>query len=89
MRREMFQTVSRYVDVSENILLFGDSNLSDRNNEIVFKAVHKYIHQTKIFSFNWYLIYIKIHITGATSLAHWISILFSYNTTMLIPLFDL
>ena len=47
MRREVFQTVSRYVDVSENVLLFGDSNLSDRNNEIVFKALHKYIHQTK------------------------------------------
>ena len=46
MRREMFQTVSRYVDVSEKVLLFGDSNLSERNNEIIFKAVHRYIHQT-------------------------------------------
>ena len=45
MRREMFQTVSRYVDVYEKVLLFGDSNLLERNNEIVFKAVHKYIHQ--------------------------------------------
>ena len=50
MRRQMFQTVSRYVDVSEKVLLFGDRNLSDRNNEIVFKAVHKYIHQIKRFS---------------------------------------
>ena len=50
IRREMFQAVSRYVEVSENVLLFGDSNLSDRNNEIEFKAVHKYIHQTIRFS---------------------------------------
>ena len=50
MRREIFQTVNRYVDVSEKVLLFGDNNSSDRNNEIVFKAVHKYIHQTKIIS---------------------------------------
>ena len=49
MRREMLQTVSRFTDVSEMVLLFGDSNLSDTNNELVFKAVHKYIHQTKRF----------------------------------------
>ena len=50
MRREMLQTVSRFTDVSEMVLLFGDSNLSDTNNELVFKAVHIYIHQTKRFS---------------------------------------
>ena len=50
MRREMLQTVSRFTDVSEMVLLYGDSNLSDTNNELVFKAVHRYIHQTKRFS---------------------------------------
>ena len=50
MRREMLQTVSRFTDVSEMVLYFGDSNLSDTNNELVFKAVHRYIHQTKRFS---------------------------------------
>ena len=50
MRREMLQTVSRFTDVSEMVLLFGESNLSDTNNELVFKAVHRYIHQTKRFS---------------------------------------
>ena len=55
MRRGMLQTVSRFTDVSEMVLLFGDSNLSDTNNELVFKAVHRYIHQTKRFSSgNWY-----------------------------------
>ena len=47
MRREMLQTVSRFADVSERVLLYGDSNLSDTENELVFKAVHKYINQTK------------------------------------------
>ena len=28
----MFQTVNRYVDVSETVFLSGDSNFSDRNN---------------------------------------------------------
>ena len=51
MRREMLQTVSRFADVSETVLLYGDSNLSDTNNELVFKAVHRYIHQTKRFSY--------------------------------------
>ena len=50
MRKEMLQTVSRIADVSETVLLYGDSNLSDTDNELVFKAVHKYIHQTKRFS---------------------------------------
>ena len=45
MRREMLQTVSRLIDVSEMVLIYGDSNLSDTNNELVFKAVHRYIHQ--------------------------------------------
>ena len=55
MRMEMLQTVSRFADVSETVLLYGDSNLSDTNNELVFKAVHRYIHQTKRF-FIWKLI---------------------------------
>ena len=50
MRREMLQTVSRFGDVSERVLLYGDSNLSDTDDELVFKAVHKYINQTKRFS---------------------------------------
>ena len=50
MRREMSQTVSRFADVSERVRLYGDSNLSDTDNELVFKAVHKYINQTKRFS---------------------------------------
>ena len=49
MRREMLQTVSRFADVSERVLLYGDSNLSDTDNELVFKAVHKYINQIKRF----------------------------------------
>ena len=50
MRKEMLQTVSRFADVSKTVLLYGDSNLSDTNNELVFKAVRRYIHQTKRFS---------------------------------------
>ena len=50
MRRAMLQAVSMFADVSETVLLYGDSNLSDTNNELVFKAVHRYIHQTKRFS---------------------------------------
>ena len=50
MRREMLQTVSIFADVSETVLLYGDSNISDTNNELLFKAVLRYIHQTKRFS---------------------------------------
>ena len=87
MRREMFQTVSRYVDESEKVLLFGDRNLTDRNNEIVFKAVHKYIRQIKRFSPS-NCDTIKIHMTGTTSLAHWISILFYQSPLILTELFQ-
>ena len=38
MRRDMLQTVSRFADVSETVLLYGDSNPSDTDNEQVFKA---------------------------------------------------
>ena len=40
----MFDTVSRYIDVSEMVLLFGDNTLSNENNEAIVKAVYKYIH---------------------------------------------
>ena len=50
MHREMFDTVSRYIDASEMVLLFGDNTLPNENNEAIFKAFYKYIHQTKRFS---------------------------------------
>ena len=34
MRREMLQTVSRFADVSETVLLLSNSNLSDTDNEL-------------------------------------------------------
>ena len=49
MRREVLQTVSRFADVSETVLLYGASNLSNTDNELVCKAFHKYIHQAKRF----------------------------------------
>ena len=50
MRREVLQTVGRFADVSETVLLYDASNLSDTDNELVFKSFHKYIHQAKRFS---------------------------------------
>ena len=50
MLRKILQTVSRFTDISEMVLLYGDSNLSDTNNDLVFKAVNRYIQQTKRFS---------------------------------------
>ena len=50
MRMEMYDTVNRYSDVTETVLLFGDNSLSIESNEAIFRAVHKYIHQTKRFS---------------------------------------
>ena len=50
MRMEMFDTVNRYFDVTETVLLFGDNSLSIESNEAIFRAVHKYINQTKRFS---------------------------------------
>ena len=29
------------------VLLFGNNTLSNKNNKAIFKAVYKYIHQTK------------------------------------------
>ena len=46
MRREMFDIVNGYSDVTETWLLFGDNSLSIESNEAIFRAVHKYIHQT-------------------------------------------
>ena len=40
MRKEILQTVSRFADVSKTVLLYSDSNLSDTDNELVFKVVH-------------------------------------------------
>ena len=51
-RRELLLTVSNYVEPSEAVLLFGDDTLSDEGNEVIFRAVHKYIQQTKRFSTN-------------------------------------
>ena len=50
MCREMFDIVTRHSDVTETVLLFGDNSLSIESNEAIFRAVHKYIHQTKRFS---------------------------------------
>ena len=50
MRREMFDTLDRISDVTEVLLLFGDTSLSNEDNETIFRAVHKFIHQTKRFS---------------------------------------
>ena len=50
MRRKMFGIVNRYPDVTETVLRFGDHSLSIESNEAIFRAVHKYIHQTKRFS---------------------------------------
>ena len=47
MRREMFDIVNRYSDVTETGLLFGDDSLSIESNEAIFRAAHKYIHHTK------------------------------------------
>ena len=51
-RRELLLTVSNYVEPSEAVLLLGDDTLSDEGNEVIFRAVHKYIQQTKRFSSN-------------------------------------
>ena len=51
-RRELLLTVSNYVEPSEAVLLFGDDTISDEGNEVIFRAVHKYIKQTKRFSTN-------------------------------------
>ena len=51
-RRELLLTVSNYVEPSEAVLLFGDDTLSGEGNEVIFRAVHKYIQQTKRFSSN-------------------------------------
>ena len=37
MRREMLQTVSRLADVSETVILYGDSNLSDTKMHLYLK----------------------------------------------------
>ena len=50
MRKEMFDTVNRISDVTGVLLLFGDTSLSNEENETLFRAVHKLIHQTKRFS---------------------------------------
>ena len=50
--RELLLIVSNYVEPSEAVLLFGDDTLSDEGNEVIFRAVHKYIQQTKRFSSN-------------------------------------
>ena len=50
LRREMFDTVDRISDVTEVLLLFGDTSLSNEDNEVIFRAVHKFIHLTKRFS---------------------------------------
>ena len=50
MRREMFDTVNRISDVTEVLLLYEDTSLTNEDNEAIFRAIHKFIHQTKRFS---------------------------------------
>ena len=49
LRIQMFHSLRRYHPLSVNKLLFGDSLLSDKDNEIIFEAVQTYIKNTHRF----------------------------------------
>ena len=42
--RELLHSKQLYVDPSEAVLLFGDNSLTNESNEVIFRAVHKYIY---------------------------------------------
>jgi hypothetical protein len=44
--------ITPYTVISIENLLFGSDNLTDENNLIVFRNVHKYIHHSN--RFEWY-----------------------------------
>ena len=45
----MINTVIRYTDVTVDTLLHGNTNLTTDANQEIFKAVHKYVRQSKRF----------------------------------------
>ena len=49
IRNEMVNTVHRYTNVTVELFLRGNSNLSANINQEIFKAVQKYIRQSKRF----------------------------------------
>ena len=46
---QLFMNITPYTVISIETLLFGSDNLTDENNLIVFRNVHKYIQTTSKF----------------------------------------
>ena len=46
-RRVMVNAVQSLTEVSLRVLLYGDDNLTEEQNLVLFEAVHRYIHATK------------------------------------------
>ena len=65
-RMQLFMNITPYTVISIETLLFGSDNLTDENNLIVFRNVHKYIHHAK--RFGWYDI--KLCTQDATGIIH-------------------
>jgi hypothetical protein len=51
-RMQLIMSIKPYTVISIENLLFGSDNLTDENNLIVFRNVHKYIHHSN--RFEWY-----------------------------------
>ena len=48
-RMQLIMSITPYTVISIENLLFGSDNLTDENNLIVFRNVHKYIHHSNRF----------------------------------------
>ena len=51
-RMQLIMSITSYTVISIENLLFGSDNLTDENNLIVIRNVHKYIHHSN--RFDWY-----------------------------------
>ena len=65
-RVELFHSTVSYHPLSLRTLLFGDQNLSTEDNFIIFRAVHRYIRETKRFD-NWPFVLCVINTSGTLS----------------------
>ena len=48
-RQELMATISQHGNITLNIILNGDLNLSNESNMVIFEAVQRYIQRTKKF----------------------------------------
>ena len=67
-RTVLFNATRNFHPLSINIFLFGNPDLSDQDNQIIFDAVHSFIKSSRRFNIDIFIVFFYLHILFATVL---------------------